>query len=119
MKNKFLYLILVCFNQLCMAEANENSCDWLRSLQTERALDKWVEIQKIDVYEVVISKESSAMSAGLIEKPFISLDEDAAKRLTGFYYHIPKEKKPYLLRAVYGTAALANMRCIVEETTCS
>ncbi len=102
MKNRIFFIILVSVNQLCMAEANEKSCDWLRSLRTERALDNWVEIQKNDVYEVVISKEPSAMSAGLIEKPFVSLDQDTAKRLTGFYYHTPKEKKPYLLRAVYG-----------------
>ena len=49
-----------------MAEANEISCDEVFHCGTiQKGFDKWVEIPKNDVYEVVISKESSAMSAGM------------------------------------------------------
>jgi len=98
----FMLILVAHINQANVAIADQKSCDWLRPMLTEKALDKWTIIPKTDYFEVVISQEASAMNAGLVENPFVPIDDVDAKRLTGFYYQSPKPKKAYLIRSVYG-----------------
>lgn len=105
----FSLLILAAWiNQTCIVVANQESCDWLRPLLTEKHADKWIVIEESDYYEVVVSKEASAMNSGLIENQFVSIDEVDAKGFTGFYYRSSKQKKPYLVRSVYGYGGTGN-----------
>jgi hypothetical protein len=87
-------------------------------------MEKQEEIPATDRYEVIASMRASAES--LLQKmPFAPLSDAQARRFTGAYYTCPKNKRPFLVRALYrsgGTSRfwaykISNSIWILHEST--
>ena len=83
--------------------AADDGAKWLRipPSHTQKTSEDAELVQ--EVFEVVASKVSAATAGELGKYSIASLTVGRAKYFTGQYYHCSAGKKPYLVRAVYGS----------------
>jgi hypothetical protein len=75
---------------------------WIAEPPPSIAFGKHDVISAGDIYEVVASLRGNA-EAELQKIPLIPLSHAQARKFTGAYYSCPKGKRPYLVRALFGS----------------
>lgn len=100
MRKVIILLFLAMFASVAVAA--ENGQDWLNTPDIEGIYnDDYPELNPTDIYEVVPTKESTAIYR-LENTNLQKITEEMARWYTGHYYQCEKGKHPYLVRAVYG-----------------
>jgi hypothetical protein len=108
MRKEILFLLLIMFASMAFAAGNGK--DWLNSPDIEDMYsENYPEIYPTDIYQVVPTKESTAIHR-LEDTNFQKITEDMAEWYTGHYYQCEKGKQPYLVRAVYGHGGTGEYR---------
>ena len=98
----YLLLILLASSLVCAAPDIKDGDDWVHRPSGKFTWPDWTDLPETDIYEVVATKETSALISELADKEFALITEDTARHYTGHYFRCPAGKKPYLVRAVYG-----------------
>jgi len=108
MRKVIIFLFLVMFASVAFAA--ENGKDWLNSSDIEDIYSEdYPEINPTDIYQVVPTKESTAIHR-LQNTIFQKITEELAEWYTGHYYQCERGKQPYLVRAVYGHGGTGEYR---------
>jgi hypothetical protein len=95
-------LLLVFASLVGFVQAADDARLWIiRPPDTKYGPDERKALDQSDVFEVVASKVSVAISSELSKKQIVQVSEQTAMYYTGTYYRCPQGKKPYLVRAVY------------------
>ena len=98
-----LFFILLVLGA-CKGSEMQAGAEWLREPELEDVQsEKYLEIAQTDIYEVTASKIGFAFME-LEQTSIFKLSPELAVWYTGHYYTCPADKRPYLVRAVYGHA---------------
>ena len=108
MMKEIIVILLVMFASVAFAA--ENGKDWLNPTDVKDIYsEKYPEINPTDIYEVVPTKEGTAIYR-LRDRNLQKITEELAEWYTGHYYQCEKGKHPYLVRAVYGHGGTGEYR---------
>ena len=108
MWKEIIFLLSVVFAS--MAFSTENGKDWLNSPDIKDIYsENYPEIKPTDFYEVVPTKEGTAIYR-LKNTNLQKITDELAIWYTGHYYQCENGKQPYLVRAVYGHGGTGEYR---------
>lgn len=105
---RLLLLLFLASSFACAAPDFYDGREWIHRPGGKFTWEDWTELPQTDIYEVVATKETSALIRELADKQFALITENTAKYYTGHYYRCPPGKKPYIVRSVYGQGGTGN-----------
>lgn len=83
--------------------ARADGFEWLKPPpENEFPDDATHDLDESDFYEVVTSKNDTAIVRDLKDQSFVKITPQIATYFTGHYFECPQRKTPYLIRAVFG-----------------